>query len=44
MYYLVSYFLFRIVETSMLNIELKNNLIEKMTKIKELYLTKISTH
>ena len=44
MYYLISYFLFRIVETSMLNIELKNNLIEKMTKIKELYLTKISTH
>lgn len=42
MYYQISYFVFRIVETSMQNIELKNNLIEKMNKIKKLYLSKIS--
>lgn len=41
-YYLISYFIFRIVESSMEDNELRNNLIEKMTKLKELYLTKIS--
>ncbi len=40
-YYHIAYFLFRIIETSMQNIELKNSLIEKMTKIKELYLSKL---